>query len=385
MKDIWLIWKQEYKNIFTDAGVMLIFFGAIIIYPILYPIPYSSEVLKDVPISVVDLNHSQISRKLVRMIDANEFVNVTARPSNLAEAQNQFSHGDVNGIVLIPEDFSQKILWGEQATVVAYTDASYFLFYRQVLTGVLQSTATMSAGIEIQRMTAKGVTTEQAMAARDPLPLISNPLYNRSGGYATFVVPAVLILILQQTLLIGIGMLGGTARERKSNHFLINGIKSKNGIRITLGKAGAYFSLYLIHAIYFFGILFRFYDFPQRADLWQLILFNVPFLISVTFLGIVLSSLFSTRENSMMILAFTSIPILFLSGFSWPPEAIPSWLRFVSFAIPSTAAIDGFLKLNLLGASFSGVMFNWTVLWALVIVYFLLAVASVKRIIKKQY
>lgn len=383
MKDIWRIWKQEYKNIFTDAGVMLIFFGAIIIYPIFYPIPYSDEVLKDVPIAVVDLNHSQLSRKLIRMIDANEFVNVSEESASMAEAKEHFYSGEVNGVVLIPADFSQKILLGEQAEVIAYTDASYFLFYRQTLTGILQSTATMSAGIEIQRMTAKGVTTEQAMAARDPLPLISNPLFNRSGGYATFVVPAVLILILQQTLLIGIGMLGGTAREKNSNHFLVAGINSKSGIRIILGKTGAYFSLYLIHAIYYFGILFRYYDFPQRADLWQLILFNVPFLLSVIFIGIAISSLFRNREISMMILLFTSIPMIFLSGFSWPPEAIPSWLRIISFTLPSTAGIDGFLKLNIIGASFSDVISNWMLLWALVITYFLLAVASVKRIINR--
>ncbi len=384
MKDIWSIWKQEYKNIFTDTGVMLIFFGAIIIYPIFYPIPYSEEVLKEVPIAVVDLNNSQLSRKLIRMINANEFVSITTEPSSMAEANEQFYTGDVNAVVLIPEDFNRKILWGEQATVIAYTDASYFLFYRQTLTGILQSTATMSAGIEIQRMTAKGVTTEQAMAARDPLPFISNPLYNRSGGYATFVVPAVLILILQQTLLIGIGMLGGTARERKGNHFLIAGSNSKNGIRIILGKTGAYFSLYLIHAIYYFGILFRYYDFPQRADLWQLILFNVPFLLSVIFLGIAISSLFRNREISMMILLFTSIPMLFLSGFSWPPEAIPSWLRIISFALPSTAGIDGFLKLNIIGASFSGVIFNWMILWVLTAIYFYLAVSSIKRLIKDK-
>ncbi len=384
MKDIWRIWKQEYKNIFADAGVMLIFFGAIIIYPIFYPIPYSDEVLKDVPIAVVDLNHSQLSRKLIRMIDANEFVNVTTEPVSMAEATEQFYNGDVNGVVLIPEDFSRKILWGEQANVVAYTDASYFLFYRQTLTGILQSTATLSAGIEIQRMTAKGVTTEQAMAARDPLPLISNPLFNRSGGYATFVVPAVLLIILQQTLLIGIGMLGGTSRERKGNHFLVAGVNSKNGVRIIIGKTGAYFSLYLIHAIYYFGILFRYYDFPERADLWQLILFIIPFLLAVIFLGIALTSLFRNREISIMVLLFTTIPILFLSGFSWPPEAIPSWLRFISFAFPSTTGIDGFLKLNIIGASFSDVFFNWALLWSLVIIYFCFAVFSIKRLIRAK-
>jgi len=384
MKDVLQIWKQEYKNIFSDGGVLLIFFGAILIYPLFYPIPYSNEVLKDVPIAVVDMNRSQLSRKLIRMTDANEFVSVFSKPQNIAEAKKQFFDSDIYGIMLIPQDFSKSILKGEQAKIVVYADASYFLFYRQALTGIFHSTATMSAGVEIQRMLAKGFTTEQAIAARDPLPLIAYPLYNRSGGYATFVIPAILILILQQTLLIGIGMLGGTAREKKANHFLVAGIESKRGLRIIFGKSGAYFSIYLVHALYFFGILFRVYDFPQRADLWQLVLFITPFILSVIFLGIALSELFRNREISIMVLLFTSVPALFLSGFSWPPEAIPGWMHFLSYLLPSTAGIEGFLRLNLMGATFMEVINNWLGLWILAIGYFFLASLSMRRIMRRD-
>lgn len=380
MKDVIRIWKQEYKNIFADWGVLLIFFGAILIYPFFYPIPYSNEVLKDVPIAVVDLNRSQLSRNLIRMTDANEFVNVYSKPLTLAEAKKQFFNGKIYGVLLIPDDFSKKILSKEQAQVVIYTDASYFLFYRQVSTGIFHSTGTMSAGIEIQRMLAKGYTADQAIAVRDPLPLIAYPLYNRSGGYATFVVPAILIIILQQTLLIGIGMLGGTAREKSSKHYLLSDLKSKRGLKIVLGKTGAYFSIYMIHALYFFGVLFRIHQFPQRAELWQLLVFIVPFILSVIFLGIALAGLFRNREISIMVLLSTSVPALFLSGFSWPPEAIPAVMRYFSYLLPSTAGVDGFLKMNLMGASLGEVLFQWFLMWGLVLIYFILSVCSVHRL-----
>ncbi len=383
MKKIFRIWGREYRNILLDSGVMLIFFGAILVYPIIYPIPYSSEVLKETPVAVVDLDHSQLSRKLIRMLEANEFLHITSRPTSLAEARNQFYKGIINGIVVIPEDFTRNIFRGKQATVSAYCDASYFLLYRQVLTGVIYTTSTFSAGIEIKRMMAKGFTQGQAMAARDPLPLISYPLFNPAGGYASYVVPPVMLLILQQTLLIGIGMLGGTAREQKGHHFLLSGDNSIGALSHVLGKGAAYLSLYILHAIYFFVVLFRFYRFPQRGEPLDLLLFMLPFLISVIFLGMTLSTLFRNREISMVALLFTTIPAIFLAGFSWPVESIPQWLRTLSFLIPSTVGIDGFLKLNIMGATLREVGPQWMTLWGLSILYFILACLSMKIILSR--
>lgn len=383
MKKIFRIWGREYRNILLDSGVMLIFFGAILVYPIIYPIPYSSEVLKDIPVGVVDLDHSQLSRKLMRMLEAHEFLHITSRPTSLTEARDQFYRGVINGVVVIPEDFTRNIFRGKQATVSAYCDASYFLLYRQILTGVIYSTSTLSAGVEIKRMMAKGFTRGQAMAARDPLPLISFPLFNPAGGYASYVVPPVMLLILQQTLLIGIGMLGGTAREQKGRHFLVSDDKPDGAMSYVLGKGAAYLSLYIVHAIYFFVVLFRFYRFPQRGEPLELLLFMLPFLISVILLGMTLSTLFRNREISMVALLFTSIPTLFLAGFSWPVESIPQWLRMLSFLIPSTVGIDGFLKLNIMGATLREVGPQWMILWGLSIFYFVLACLSMKIILSK--
>lgn len=384
MSAFFRIWGREYRNIFLDTGVLLIFFGAILAYPLIYPIPYSHEVLRDVPIAVVDMDHSQLSRKLIRMMDANEFLRITSRPTSLTEARDQFFRGSVNGIVVIPEDFTKHILRKEQAVVAAYCDASYFLLYRQVLTGVLYTVGTLSAGVEVKRMVAKGFTSGQAMVARDPLPLLSYPLFNPSGGYASYVVPPVLMLILQQTLLIGIGMLGGTAREKAGRHFLIPEDHSAGVISLILGKGAAYLSLYLVHAVYFFVVLFRLYRFPQRGEPLELFLFILPFLTSVIFLGITLTALFRNREISMVALLFTSIPVLFLAGFSWPPESIPQWLRILSFLLPSTAGIDGFLKLTIMGAALREVGFQWIGLWGLSGIYFAVACLMVKYMAKRE-
>lgn len=378
MKELVQIWAQEYRNIFADKAVLLLFFGAVFFYSIFYPIPYYNEVLKKAPVAVVDLDHSSLSRTLARMVDAHENISVVAKPASQLEAEQLFFKRKVYGILVIPQGFERKILRKEQATVAAYSDASYFLIYKQILTGIAQASGTLSAGIEIKRMQGGGFTEEQAKYARDPLPLVSVALFNPSGGYASYVVPAVLVIILQQTLLIGIGMLGGTAREENRLTELSHKTEPGNVISRVLGKAGAYFSIYLFNAAYYLVVLPRLYRFPQRVHPLDLALMVIPFLLSVIFLGLALSRLFRHRESSMIALLFTSLPALFLVGFSWPKESIPSWLRVISYLLPSTAGIDGLLRINQMGATLRDVRFDWLVLWGLAAMYFLLACVSKK-------
>ena len=363
----------EFRAIFSDSGLLLVFVGAVFFYALVYPIPYLPQVLKEVPVVVVDLDHSALSRQLVRMVDATEQVQVAGAPASLAEAEVEVREGRVSGALVIPENFQEQVKRGRAASVAAYADASYFLVYRQAMTGMVTAARVLSAGIEIQRLRATGVPAEQALKARDPVPLVLRPLFNPSEGYASFVVPAVFVLILHQTLLIGIGMLGGTMRERGASPSPSSIGSPLDFLPVLLGRTTAYLLLYGFHSIYYFGVVYHFYGFPHRGTPGASALFLLPFLLSVIFLGITLSGLFRDRETAMQALLFTSIPALFLVGFSWPPEVIPAWLRSAALLIPSTAGIGGFLRVNQLGASLHEVRFEWLVLWSLAALYFLTA------------
>ncbi len=384
MKRIFQVWIQEYRNIFSDSGALLLFFGAILFYPIFYPIPYLPEVVRDVPLAVVDFDHSQTSRSLIRMVDASESVAVVLMPNNLAQAEDAFYRGKVYGVLVIEDDFNKDLLQGRQAHVSVYADASYFLIYRTVMTGVVMSSRYFSAGIEIKRLMASGLSQNQAMSVRDPIELISVPLFNPFGGYASYVVPAVLVLLLQQTLLIGTGLLGGTAREHQNSSFFFhNRNRNVPAFQIVIGKTLAYGSLYMVHALYYFTVVYRFYHFPLRSQPFELFCFLLPFLISVTLLGLTLSTLFQNRETSMLLLVFTSIPILFLAGFSWPVECIPEWLRTLSLLLPSTPGISGLMKMNQMGASLQEVTYDWGILWGQCALYFVLASICFNRMARR--
>ena len=364
---------DEARLIFTDAGVLIITVAAIVIYSFVYPVPYLNQVLRDVPIAVEDHDDSALSRRLVAMADAHPSVRVAARVSSPAEAEALLTRGGVTGILVVPHGFEQDVLRGRTAHVSVEADASYLLAYSAVTTGVLESAGTLSAGIEVARFQARGRTREAAMRERRPVGLELRPLFNVSSGYGSYVVPAVFVLILQQTLLIGIGMTGGARRERmragSGPAFDADG----HPILQVAGRAMPYLGLYTVNAAYYFGFMPHYYGYAAPGSTSAVVMLTVPFLLATTMLGFTLRIAFQRRETAMQILLFTSLPLVFLGGFAWPVEALPGWLHAAALAVPTTSAIPAFLRLITMGAGLSDVAAEAATLWALVAIYFPLA------------
>ncbi len=357
----------EFRRIASDPGALLILVGAVVLYAFFYPLPYVPEVLKEVPTVVVDLDGTSLSRRLARMADAHELIRVVGRSPDLVDAENAVRRGTAGGILEIPAGFERSVLRGDSATVGLYADAGYFLVYRQVTTGLLEVTRTLSAGIEIRRLEASGMPSAQALVARDPLPVVDRPLFNPAEGYASYIVPSILVLILQQTLLIGIGLLAGTAREQDAAP------QAAGPLTVVLGRTLAYLVLYFAHAVFYFVVVYRVFGFPNRGDTATALVFALPFLLAAILLALAVSTVFRHRETALQVLLFTSLPAVFLAGFSWPKEMIPTWLNSISLLLPSTPAIAGFLRINQMGASLPDVAFEWRILWCLVGLYFALA------------
>jgi len=382
--DIIDVWLNEYKTIFRDAGVVTLFIIAVVVYPIIYSLAYNNELAKEVPIAVVDMNDSDLSRKLISMLDATDEVKVVFKTPDFNQAKELFKKSDIYGVVSIPSDFDKKIFKSETAVIPVYADASYMIIYKQIMTAANYSIGTFGAGIEIQRRISNKEQIEQAFESRDPLPLETYALYNPRGGYASYAMPAVLLLILQQTLLLGIGLIGGTTKENRNTHFLIPiGSKKGGALSIVIGKSIAYYTIYLFNALYVFVVVFRMFSFPMRGNYFEIFVFLTPFLFAVIYMGITISAFFKKREHALMILLFTSIPFIFMTGFSWPTQSMPQWQIWLSEIIPSTPAIKGFLALSQRGATFNDVFYNWLHIWALIFLYLVTSTLLIKKLIKK--
>ena len=378
MKDVLSVWYEEYRAIFSDAGVLLIFIGAIVLYPFFTSSAYITEVIKDIPVAVIDMDHTQLSRTFIRMLDAHESLAVDTSSSDMTEAKGRLLDRKIFAIIALPHGFQKKVLRNTQAVIGVFCDASYFYVYQQTKKGIVETADTLSARIEVQRLMAHSTSPDQALNMRNPFSLLPVPLYNPSGGYATYAMPAVMVMVLQMTLLMGIGMLGGTTWERMQPGATDNDSHTEGVTATILGKAAAYFTLYAFHAVFYFAVLYRFFGFPQHGNFLDAALFTLPFLLAVIFLGLTFVAFFREREMSIVGLIFVSVPGIFMVGFAWPFETIPHWVRVISLLLPSTAGIDGFIRIHQMGATLQDVSFDETILWCLAVLYFMTACAAMK-------
>jgi len=360
---------DESRLVFLDAGVLIITVLAVVVYAFFYPLPYLNQVMKDVPVVVVDEDHSGLSRRLVRMADEHQALRVAAAAASTGEAETLVRNGTVAGALVIPRDFERQVLLGRQARLSGHIDASYLLTYNTVLGALLETSGTLSAGVEVARLRAAGRSQDAAVRARRPVSLDLQPLFNATSGYATYVVPAVLVLILQQTLLIGVGMAGGARRERAAARPASAGGPGRPVLQV-IGRAVPYLLLYAANAAYYFVFVPRYYGYYVPGSLGPVALLTLPFLLATTFLGLAVRACFTRRETAMQLILFSSLPLVFLSGFAWPVEALPAWISRAASLVPSTAAIPAYLRLTRMGAGLADVAHEAAVLWALVAIYF---------------
>ncbi len=369
LHDMSIIWANEMKMTVKDEAVLIFFLLASTIYPFLYSWIYNNEVVREVPVAVVDYSHSAESRKFIRLCNASPDVKVAYHCTSLAEAKDLVGRQKAKGVLYFPSDFDTNICRGEQAHVSVFCDMSLMLTYKAIYQTAQAVSSQM--GSEIQLASSSGFTDRDDEVTVRPLEFDEVSIFNSTGGYGSFLLPAVLILVIQQTLLLGIGLAAGTNRENNRYGELIPIDQHYRGLfRIVMGKALCYFMIYALVAAYLTMILPSLFHFPLLGSLRSLIGLMVPYILACIFFGITLSCLVRYRENVMLLVVVTSLPFLFLSGISWPSEGIPAFWKGISWLLPSTFGVKGYIAVNSMGATLQDISHEYFVLWAQSLIYF---------------
>ena len=209
-------------------------------------------------------------------------------------------------------------------------------------------------------------------------------MFNPQNGFASFLIPAVLILIIQQTLLLGIGQINGTARELHTFHLQLPPGKRNGTFRIVIGKALCYFMVYAVMSSWLLLAVPKIFSLPQIPQIWDLTAFMLPYLLACIFFAMTLSILVFSRESCMPLFVFTSIPLLFISGISWPGAAIPEVWHLLSWIAPSTFGVNGFIRINSMGALLDDVQQEYYALWIQTVVYFFTATCAYYYMIRQS-
>lgn len=357
------------RTTYKDEGVLIFFILVPLFYPLLYSWIYTNEVVREVPVAVVDMSHSAMSRDFIRQFDASPDARVAYYCNSLDEAKDVVGRQEAFGVLYFPTDFQSNVLRMEQSRVSVFCDMSFMLYYKAIFQTATAVAGEMNSEIQIER--AGNWTEREDEITTKPLDFDEVQIFNSTGGYGNFIIPGVLMLIIQQTLLLGVGLSVGTARERsKSGSFLPDAARYDGVFRTVLGRALCYFMIYVVVAAYVTLVVPRMFSFTTLLRPGDTFWFMLPYVLSCVFFAMILSCLIRYRENVILVVVFTSVPFLFMSGVSWPQSAIPPFWQWLSWLFPSTFGIRGFVRMNTMGALLSDVRSEYVALWAQTIAYF---------------
>lgn len=376
------VYGREIRNIFKDPGVILFMFFLPLAYPVIYSLIYNPELVREVPVVVVDSDRTALSRDFTRRFDATEGAHIIGYAADLDEARNAVAARDAFAIMQIPQGFEEKIGRGEQGPVIIYAEMSLLLRYRALLFSMTDLQTTMGAELLSRDINDLGV--ESLAATSDPMPINSISLGNLQSGFDSFIMPGVIVLILQQCLILAIGMLGGGKHEKPGliGYDPIN--RSRSTVVTLIAKTGAYLTLMVLPIIWLLHYVPLIFDFPMAGNVLQIFAFILPMVLASICIGFIVQAFCTERESIFIIWVATSVLFLFLSGLTWPRYAMSPFWTLISDLVPATWGVNGFILMNANGSTLSQVSEQWTNLWILAAFYALIAWAVQRFILRRS-
>ena len=356
----------EWRRVLGIPGAFMLLVVGPLIYGVYYPQPYLNQILRKIPIAVVDNDLSELSRRIVQTLDASGAVRVAIRADTYPEARAALDQGKAFAVVEIPPGTERDVLKGISVHVPIYADATYLFIFRTMATGIELAIDTLTLELAARGARPDGSLVKATLASASPADVLLQPIFNPVGGYASYIVPAAFVLILQQLLLIGASLLTVLAKAGPQGR----------PFTTVLGRGVAHLTIFVPALALYFIVLPRFYGFSTLGQPLQIFALASLFILATSFMGQAAGAWFKHPETPTLIFLGTSIPQLFLTGFSWPREAIPQTVQAVGYIFPSDFAIDGLVRIDQLGANIWDVARDWQGLWCLTIIYFALAVLS---------
>jgi ABC-2 type transport system permease protein len=365
----------EWWHVLANRGAFILLVLGPLVYGFYYPQPYLNQILRKIPIAVVDNDLSELSRNIVQTLDASGAVKVAVRAETLAEARAALDRGEAFAVVGIPSGTERDVLKGSIVHLPIYADATYLFIFRTLGSGISVAINSLSSELAAGGARTDGSLVKATLASASPADILQQPIFNPVGGYASYIVPAAFVLILQQMLLIGASMLTVVALAQSVS----------GAFASVLGRGIAHLTIFLPSLALYFIVLPRFYGFSSLGHPLQLFALASLFVLATSFMGQAVGAWFTHPETPTLIFLGTSLPQLFLTGFSWPREAIPKPVLTAGYIFPSDLAIDGIVRIDQLGASLWEVVHDWWGLWFLAVAYFLLAVLSAFLVKRRRH
>ena len=373
LNDILRIAIYEYRSIIRSLSILLVMGGGVFMYGLLYNYMYSPNVLREIPITVVDESHTPLSRHYIRLLDGTPQVRVEGIITDMSQAHERMKKGETMGIIYLPKDFETKVGRGEEAVFVSFNSTMAFLTYAGMKEASSNAMLALDESVRPSQIVFLNADVIQPVINTRSIQVKGFALYNESGGYATYLIPSVLMVIIFQTMLMVISMRCGKENEQRMKPLLdvIHHDSSWSmSVNIIVGKSVVFVGFYALFSIFLVGLLPILFDLPHLASPILLIQILIPYMFATAFFGLSCKLFFKDSDAPLLLIAFFSVGLLFLSGISWPLELMPWPWRLLHCLIPAPVGILAFVKANSMGADMSDISREMMLLWGQCIVYF---------------
>ena len=375
------IFIRELRLVSKDVNIISVLLLAPLFYSFFYGSIYFNKIETNVEISIMDLDNSATAHKIIRYLDSHQTVSVTGNINDLEEGKRNLITEEAKAIVCFPKGFEETLKKGKRADVKIYLNSSRFLVSNDLNKAINEVIGYVNSGITLKYFETKGYNFDQAIELIDPIKMDVRPLFNFTESYGDFLIPAILILILQQTLLIGLSE--SIAKERETNSF--NGLSKLANLQpgiLIHGKGFFYLLLFGSYGLFFFIVNFSVFKIPNKGSFLPLFIFTALLIISVTYISIFISSFFHRKIVSLQFLTLTSYPVFLISGYSWLYDSLPLYLKGLTNAIPSTPYFAAFTRITQMGAGLSDILPELIQLIILTVVGYGLAHFRIRKLIK---
>lgn len=336
---------REMRILTANPFLLLLVIVAPLVYPFLYNTVYVKKMERDAPVAVVDNDRSEASRELIRDIDASELLAVRVVLPDLSSASDRLADMEDVATVIIPAGYEGNLKKGKLNRIGVSISNYRFLVAGDVsraIGDILASRAKVVAENSLQKA---GYGGEQAELQAAPVnPLVVNS-FNSTESYGDFIIVGLFAIILQQTLLMGIAASTTMERQKKTISELFT-IAGNSISSVILGKCLFYIVLYMAYALLYCTVYYRIYSIPFNGSLTELMSLFLLHFCSMAVWSFFIASFFKNTVMALGTFLFTSYPVFLLSGYSWPEQCLPSFLRFFADILPSTPFFKAYTGLT---------------------------------------
>ncbi len=341
MKQYWATFTKVFIGLLERPMWMMLLLSLCIM-----SLVYVNRTVWDLPVAVVDMDHSPASRLLVRSLDATPKVKAVAY-SSLDEAIVDLQWRKLFAVMILPVDLEKKLLAGTSVAIPVFGDATNRLSNGQIQIDVQAAYQQMLSAYDTQLMLQNGFNYRQAEVILTPIRSRTEGVFNPGVSFAAIVFPGLLVMLLQHSLMI--------ASVRVS---IVLRMQGKPSLPTYLGGLSALLPIWLFLSIVLFILWPWLLGYRQTAGIGEILLLTFTFLLAVLGLGRFLTECLRSVERIYLTLSFITTPVFYISGTIWPLQAQPAWVSAVSSMLPSTWATKAIAGVNQMGLSWHEVLYD---------------------------